>query len=109
MKQFLDELRIQVGRRCQVSFFTSIAVICEPPELNSTPFFVKLSFESRLIKIKKKVNKPEIMVSYLEKHSFPIRPGPFADPTRLLLESTYTSQKEVLFYNQMTFIRSIFF
>ena len=54
------------------------------------------------------------MVSYLEEHSFPIRPGPFAGPnrpvpTRLLLESTYTSQKEVLFCNQVTFIRSIFF
>jgi len=49
------------------------------------------------------------MVSYLEEHSFPIRPGPFAGPTRLLLESTYTSQKEVLFCNQVTFIHSIFF
>ena len=31
------------------------------------------------------------------------------DPTRLLLESTYTSQKEVLFRNQETFIRFYFF
>lgn len=43
LKQFLGEFRIQVGRRCQVPFFTSISVICEPPELNS--FFCEIIFQ----------------------------------------------------------------
>lgn len=42
LKQFLGELRIQEGRRCLVSLFTSISVICEPAELNSIIF--RISF-----------------------------------------------------------------